>query len=304
MACARAWNTLYRPHMPSGPHEWLVQLFRNRPSLAAELLREALHIDLPKFTEARIDSADLTDVQPAEYRADLVVRLLDEMPVLGIVVEVQLSRDDSKPFAWPAYVATLRARLKCPVCLLVVTDDEAIARWAAKPIELGCGSRLVPLVLSPSGVPEVTGEAKAQSDPELAVLSAMAHGKDLDTDKAVQIARAAQAALPGLDDKRSKLYFDLVLHHLSEAARRALQAMDPAKYEYQSDFARRYVAEGRAEGEAKGRAALVIRQLAKRFGPLTQPVETRIAEASVEELDEIGERLLTAQTLNEALGSP
>jgi hypothetical protein len=50
--------------------------------------------------------------------------------------------------------------------------------------------------------------------------------------------------------------------------------MDPHKYEYQSDFARRYVAEGRA-----------------------------IGEASIAELDEIGERLLTAQTLDEALGS-
>ena len=28
---------------------------------------------LPAYSEARIDSADLTDVQPAEYRADLVV---------------------------------------------------------------------------------------------------------------------------------------------------------------------------------------------------------------------------------------
>jgi hypothetical protein len=79
--------------------------------------------------------------------------------------------------------------------------------------------------------------------------------------------------------------------------------MDPAKYEYRSDFARRYVAEGEAKGEAKGRAALVSRLLALRFGPLAQQVETRIAEASVEELDEIGERLLTAQSLDEAIGA-
>lgn len=84
----------------------MVELFRNRPSLTTELLREALHLELPKFTEVRIDSADLTDVQPAEYRADLVVRLLDGVSVLGVVVEVQLSRDEAKQFAWPAYVAT------------------------------------------------------------------------------------------------------------------------------------------------------------------------------------------------------
>lgn len=73
--------------------------------------------------------------------------------------------------------------------------------------------------------------------------------------------------------------------------------MDPAKYEYQSDFARRYV----AQGEAKGRAALVIRLLALRFGPLTDTLQARIAEASITELDAIGERLLAAQTLQEAL---
>jgi hypothetical protein len=285
--------------MPSVTYEWLVQLFRSRPTLAPELLHEALHVELPKYTEARIDSADLTDVQPAEYRADLVVRLHDGASVLGIVLEVQLSTDPRKRFVWPAYFANLRARLECPVCLLVVTFDEAIARWAAKPIDMGNGNRFVPLVLRPSGVPEVTDEAQARSDPELAVLSAMAHGKDADTDKAVQIAVAGTFAVRGLDDNRSKMYFDLIFDSLSEAAQRAMQAMDPQKYEYQSEFARRYVAQGRAEG----RAALVMRQLALRFGPLTQQAETRIAEASIEELDEIGERLLTAQTLDEAIRS-
>ncbi len=40
----------------------------------------------------RLESAELTDVKPAEYRADLVVLLCDGEPVLGIVVEVQLAR--------------------------------------------------------------------------------------------------------------------------------------------------------------------------------------------------------------------
>lgn len=284
--------------MPSPPHEWLVHLFRNRPSLAPELLREALHVDLPKFTEARIDSADLTDVQPVEYRADLVMRLVDGSPVLGIVIEAQLSRDPRKRFTWPAYVATLRARLERPVCLLVMTFDEAIARWAAKPIDMGYGNRFVPLVLGPSAVPAVTDEAQAHADPELAVLSAMAHGRDADANKSAQIAHAALAAARDLDEDRSKMYCDLIEDFQSEDARWAMQAMDPRKYEYRSEFARRYV----AEGVAKGRAALIVKLLASRFGPLTRQMESRIAEASIEELDQIGERLLTAQTLDEALG--
>lgn len=177
--------------MPSPLHEALLLLFRNRPALAPELLREALHFEPPPYSEARIDSADLTEIQPTEYRADLVVLLLRGVPVLGIVVEVQLARDDRKRFAWPVHVATLRARLECPVCLLVVTA-------------------------------------------------------------------AAQLASEALDEEQSALYFDLILSSLSEAARRALQAMKPANYEYQSDFARQYFSKGREEGIAQGRADIIL----------------------------------------------
>jgi hypothetical protein len=54
--------------MPSQLHEALLVLFRNRPELAPELLRDALHVQLPAYTEARVKSAELNDVQPAEYR--------------------------------------------------------------------------------------------------------------------------------------------------------------------------------------------------------------------------------------------
>ena len=52
--------------MPSMAHEILVDLFKNRPSLAAEILIEVLGFSLPGYTEARIASADLTEIQPAE----------------------------------------------------------------------------------------------------------------------------------------------------------------------------------------------------------------------------------------------
>jgi hypothetical protein len=284
--------------MPSHLHEVLLQLFRNRPELAPELLRDALHLELPSYTEARIDSADLSEVQPAEYRADLVVLLLDGVPVFGIVVEVQLSPDDRKQYVWPAYVAGLRARLKCPVSLLVITADDACARWAARPIDLGGGSCLVPWVLGPSGVPEITDAAAARADPELAVLSAMAHGKDADAEKSVRIALAAQLASVDLDDDRSTLYCDLILHSLSEAARRAFKNMRAFDYEFQSDFAKEYIALGRQ----KGRSEMVLRLLTRRFGGPPDDVKTRVAAATADELDAIAERLLTAQTLQEALG--
>jgi len=288
-------------------HEALLLLFRNRPSLAPDLLRDVLHLDLPHYSEVRLDSSELVDLQPAQYRADLVILLLDGLPVLGIVVEVQLGRDEDKRYSWPMYVAGLRARFRCPVCLLVVTADDAMARWSSRSIELGGGNRFTPLVLGPSGVPEVVDETRAQDDPELAVLSAMAHGRDTDTDKAVRIAAAAITASIGLDAERSTVYFDLIVASLSEVARKALQSMDPAKYEYQSEFAKRYLAQGEAKGEARGeargRATLLLKQLALRFGSLPDESIDRVRSASIEELDRIAERILTANSIEEVLGS-
>jgi uncharacterized protein DUF4351 len=308
--------------MPSHLHEALLLLFRNRPALAPELLRDALHVPLPHYTEVRIDSADLTDIQPAEYRADMVILLLHGSPVLGIVLEMQLSNDEDKRYVWPVYVVNLRARIRCPVCLLVITAEENVARWAGKAIELGGGNRFVPWVLSLSGVPEITDEERAKEDPELAVLSAMAHARDPDPAKSARIALLAQMVSLGLDAERSTLYCDLVLYSLPEAARRALQAMDASKYQYQSEFARRYfgqgkaagiaegkaagVAEGKAAGVAEGKAAgvaeIVLKQLTTRFGALSPAVASHVQSASAVDLDRIAQRVLTAQTLDEALG--
>lgn len=293
--------------MPSQLHEAILELFRNRPSLAPELLRNALHVELPEFTEARIESADLTQVQPTEYRADLVVHLVAGRPVLGIVVEVQLQPDERKGYVWPAYAATLRARLECPVVLLVVSASDATARWAARSIELGGGNQFKALALGPSGVPVVTDEEAARADPELAVLSAMAHGQGADIRQAALIAAAAQSAVRGLAEERGDLYYDLIHHALSEAARRALQSMAIPNYQYQSEFAKHYFAqgkvEGRVEGKTEGRVELLSRLLASRFGPLPEPVQARLGQCSIEELDAIGERVLSAADLRAALGT-
>ena len=287
--------------MPSQLHEVLLLLFRNWPTLAPSLLRSALLADVPSYTEAVLDSADLTDVQPAEYRADLVVRLVDGASVFAVIVEVQLSTDEDKRFAWPAYVANLRARLRCPVCLLVVTVSDAMARWSAKPIAMGGTNTFQPFVLGPSSVPEITDADQARENPELAVLSAMAHGRRADSQKSAQIAAAAQMASVELEEDRSKLYFDLIMNALSEAARQVLGSMDLATYEYQSDFARHYVAQGEARGEIRGRATLIVRLLTAKFGALSEETRNQILSLSSVELEVVGERLLGACTLEEAL---
>lgn len=252
--------------MPSLTHEGLLLLFRNRPELAPELLRDALHVALPAYSEVRLESADLTDISPAEYRADLVVLLVDGKPVLGIVVEIQLQKDERKRFTWPVYVSGLRARLSCPACVLVVTPSDAVADWCKIPIDLGPGGSLVPIVLGPASVPVIKDVAVAERDPELAVLSVMAHGQE---PHAEAIGRAALLATLKLEDERQLLYSDLVYFALSEAAKIALEElMASGNYEFQSDFAKKHQAkgrtEGREEGEQLGRARAVLSLLEMR----------------------------------------
>jgi hypothetical protein len=231
-------------------HEILVDLFKSRPSLAAEILAEVLGISLPPYTEARLASADLTEIQPAEYRADVVVVLLDrDLPVRVIIVEVQLGVDLRKRLSWPAYVTVSRAIHGCPADLLVVAPEPAVAGWCAEPIEIGVrGFVLHPPVLHRTAVPVVTDLGEAARRPELGVLSVLAHGE---TEQGATIAAAVLPAIRGLDDDRVKLYYDLVYNSLNAAARRALEAMMKG-YEYQSDFAKKYVAQGRTEGLVEG----------------------------------------------------
>jgi hypothetical protein len=167
-----------------------------------------------------------------------------------IIVEVQLAVDPRKRFSWPAYVTVSRALHGCPAALLVVAPDPTLAGWCAEPIEIGVpGFVLRPPVLRRTAVPVVTDLREAARRPELGVLSAMAHG---DTDQGATIAAAVLPAIQGLDEDRIRFYYDLVYNSLNETARRSLEAMMKG-YEYQSDFAKKYVAEGRAEGLAQGR---------------------------------------------------
>ena len=120
----------------------------------------------------------LTNCDPKEWNADGAVLLRDGgRPVLAVAVERQNRADGRKRFSWLAYLATLYGRLECPTVLIVLCQDEAAARWCAQPIETGHpGLVLRPLVIGPDTMPLVVDPAQARALPELAVLSAHAHG--------------------------------------------------------------------------------------------------------------------------------
>ena len=286
--------------MPSLSHEALLLLFKNRPELAPELLRAVLRMPLPAYAEVVLDSAELTEVVPAPYHADLVVLLVDGKPVFGIVVEAQLHKDPRKPFTWPLYAVSLRSRLECPTCVLVLAGNEALAAWARTPIDLGGGNTFAPLVIGPSAVPVVVDAEEAKRDPELAVLSAMAHGM-AEPELAVRIATAAFEGCRRLDDERALLYLDLVGISLSFIARTAFEdLMASGNYEFQSDFAKKHRAAGRAEGEATGEARAVLKVLDARAITVSAEQKARIlACANLDVLDRWIGKAVTATSADE-----
>jgi hypothetical protein len=288
-------------------HEILVDLFKNRPSLAAEILAEVLGVPLPPYSEARLASTDLTEIQPAEYRADAVVTLLDnDVSVRVIIVEVQLAVDSRKRLSWPAYVTVSRAIHDCPADLLIVAPELAVAGWCAEPIEIGVpGFVLHPPVLRRTAVPVVTDPTEAARRPELGVLSAMAHGE---TGQGATIAAAVLPAVRGLDEDRARFYYDLVYNSLNEAARRALEAMMKG-YEYQSDFAKKYVAQGRDEGRAEGRTEEAARVLLSvlRVRGIAVPDSVRehiLAQKDPERLERWIEKAAVATSVTAVIDEP
>ena len=102
-------------------------------------------------------------------------------------------------------------------------------------------------MLGPAAVPH----AFEPSTPELAVLSALAHG----TEEPDALSRALLSIDAMTDDDRRRAYFDLLRYHLGAALDRALEAiMATSERPYLSDFANDYFAKGKAEG---ARIALV-----------------------------------------------
>ena len=90
----------------------------------------------------------------------------------------------------------------------------------------------------------------------------------------------------------------------NEVARKALEMMMKG-YEYQSDFAKKYFAEGRAEGRAEEAARAVLTTLRVRGIAVPEAARERIlAEKDPERLERWHERAILAPSLAEVLDEP
>ncbi|HEX6683675.1 MAG TPA: hypothetical protein VF062_12810 [Candidatus Limnocylindrales bacterium] len=243
--------------MPTKVHQGPIHLLHNQPDLIIRLVSGLPDLRLPSYDQIRLDAEDLSNISTTEFRADAVITLLGGgSPRAAVIVEVQLSKDDAdKPYSWPVYISTLRARLRCPVFLVVICPSRSTAVWATQPILLG-HPRLVlhPMVISPDEIPYLTDPGEAAESPELTVLSAIAHGRYRQR-RGRQVLDNVAKIIVDIEREKGWVYYDIVLAALPEASRKYLEnLMGTIAYQFQSEFALRHQAKGKAEGIAEGKA--------------------------------------------------
>lgn len=299
--------------MPKLPHEAIVQLVRHAPDVVLRLLDPGRDFGARAL---RVGPAEFVDLNFAEYRADVVLLCGPvERPEKAYVVEAQGEPNARKRRAWTLYASGMHVRLGCPVVLVVIALDPAVARWCREPIDVGDGRFVLhPWVLGPEVIPVITDPEVARAAPELAVLSVAAHA---DEPGAEAIAFAALSAVYPLDDERGVIYPDFIIALLPLAARVALEKlMQSSRYEFQTDFLRRAwqegiaagkaagmtegKAEGKAEGRVEGKAEALLKLLRLKGFSFSDAERQRVLACTDEQrLDSWMDRVLAARDLGE-----
>ncbi|WP_329097738.1 hypothetical protein OG979_19735 [Actinomadura citrea] len=283
--------------MPTNEHELPLEMVRNRPQLVPELLRSVFGLDMSRHARATLASESYADTNPAELRCDATVLLGDpKSPALGVVVESQLRALKQKSYSWPAYLASLRLRRRCPVMLLVLCPDQTTARGCSTPIDMGHpGWILQPLTVHPGMLPPITDPDEARRLPELAVLSAPAHA---DGPQSEAVLHGLSTAIDSLTGDKGALYYDYVMSRFSDAARKLME--DTVKldnYEWQSEFAITHRAEGRAEGEVEGEVKALLLLLEARGLDVPEDVRSRVQGCTdLEQIERWIQRAVSADT--------
>jgi hypothetical protein len=296
--------------MPTLEHNGFVDMFRENPPLAPHFLATLFHLAVPPYVTVAVVEASLDQLIPVEFRADLVLELRDAngVLVLAIILEVQRDEDPDKKFSWPVYLVAVRAKKRCPACVLVVAPDADVAVWAADPIDLGLGRATVaPLVLGPSIVPQVTDQALAERETELAILSAVAHGNG---PNGLDVVQVALAALGRFDQEHAAVYFQIIYNALREPMQRALEALIMERQTegkatfppFAQQLVERGKREGKREGKLEGKRETLFRLLARAGITFTEDDRARI-QACMDPaiLDRWVDNVLGAKTVADVL---
>lgn len=139
-------------------HEAPLELIKQHPALAVDLLRAVTGTPLRAGLDVRLASTSLNTVTPVQYSADSVVVVSDPdsgEALVAIIVEPQGRDEKTKKFSWPVYLANARREIGCDSAfLIVVCPDPAEAKGCREVIPLGHpGLELWPIVIDPEHAP-------------------------------------------------------------------------------------------------------------------------------------------------------
>ena len=192
---------------------------------------------------------------------------------MSLIAEIQLTIKEVKRRRWLSYSATRISTTGVDAAVLVITPFEGVAEWARQPPSFGAGlSTFRPHVVGPRDIPFLDAD-RAKKDPYLAVLSAVAHGKDEDVEAAANLATAASRAVSPLEN--GVVYIDLIKASLGQAAREAFEML-AYNYEFQDELLKQACERGKVEGEA----VAILRVLEARNLKVSEAQRSRILKCS------------------------
>jgi hypothetical protein len=249
------------------PHDGPIDLVREHPDLALDLIRTCPGVKLPRNPKTSLAPTDMSAAVPVQFLADMVVLVSDgatKKPVLAVVIEPQLRDRDTKRFSWPVYVATARRVNKCPMAVLVVIcPDPAEASKCRRVIRTGHpGFDLAPVVIDSSSPPGGGGE-----NPYITVFAAAIGAIDMTDEKGARRVLDALAAAPVEVPGRRRMTA-IILTVAPEVARLTLEALMHTA-EYEKTFVDKIHDQGMAEGKAEGKAEDLLQLLDVRGIALT-----------------------------------
>ena len=281
-------------------HEAPLELIRQHPDLAVDLVRAMTGVQVPDDARADLGPTSLNAVVPAEFTADSVVVVTDPAtgkPTLVVIVEPQGRDDRTKAYSWPAYLANVREAVRCPrAVLIVVCPDPREAEKCRQVIPMGHpGWDLWPIVIDPLHAPHAAG-----ADPYLILfLACLPPALDMESEAGARQVLAAIRETGASHADRSRLTA-IILNRASDAARQTLEAM-MSTAEWKDDFIESYVKigveQGLEQGAANAKAQDVLKIIDARGLRPTEEQRAKItATAGIAQLDRWFDRALTADT--------
>jgi hypothetical protein len=289
--------------MPSISHEGPLDLVRQHPEIAVDLLQGTPGITLPRQPAVSLAPTDMSAVVPVQYLADMVVLISDAAtgsPALAVIIEPQLRDSATKRYSWPVYVTTARRIAECPAAVLVVLcPDPAEAAKCRQLIRTGHpGFDLAPVVIDSGAPPGRDGTG----GPYLTAFAASMGGIDMETEPGARRVLDAIAS-PEVGEADRLRMTTIILRLANDAARQILEALMKTS-EYEKTFVEKIhdqgLAEGEAKGKAEGKAEAVLKLLdARHLAPSNEQRQQVTSCTSAAQLDLWFDRAITAVTAAE-----